>query len=198
MNVSDVMTKSLRTCRTGESLVAAARVLWDNDCGAVPVVDDGGKPVGMVTDRDCCMAAYTRGLRLDEIPVGAAMAKVVYTVRADEPVQNALATMRNKQVRRLPVVDDKGRLCGIVSVADVLVRAGKSPAANGLLEVMTAIAQPRSAAPAATSPRGESAAVVVPKAPATQPATPSAPLAATSSKSSDSDAGKKKSGGKKK
>lgn len=178
MNVQDVMTRSPRTCRGNDSLVTAAKVLWDLDCGVVPVVDDAGRPIGVVTDRDCCMAAYTRGLRLDEIPVAAAMAKVVFTVRADAPVTAAIETMRGKQVRRLPVVDAQGKLCGIVSSADLVARAGKANLASPVLEMLAAIGAPRSTAasnPATSAATSrEASAVVVPKAPAGVP-TPVAP-----------------------
>ncbi len=162
MNVQDVMTRSPRTCRGSDSLVSAAKVLWDHDCGAVPVVDDVGRPIGIVTDRDCCMAVYTRGLRLDEIPVAAAMARTLFTVRADEPVTSAMATMQHKQVRRLPVVDGQGKLCGIVSSADLLVRAAR---VAGVTETLAAIAAPRAVTAAVSEGRREAATVMVPKAP---------------------------------
>lgn len=167
MNVQEVMTKAPRTCRGSDSLTTAAKVLWDHDCGSVPVVDDQGRPVGIVTDRDCCMASYTRGARLDEVRVADAMARVVYTVRADEPIAQAMATMKKHQVRRLPVVDGAGRLCGILSSADLAVRArGVAAIASGFLETMAAIAAPRNAATVSAPARTEPAAVVVPKAPA--------------------------------
>ncbi len=203
MNVQDVMTRSPRTCRGNDSLVTAAKVLWDLDCGVVPVVDDAGRPIGVVTDRDCCMAAYTRGLRLDEIPVAAAMAKVVFTVRADAPVTAAIETMRGKQVRRLPVVDAQGKLCGIVSSADLVARAGKANLASPVLEMLAAIGAPRSTAASNTAASStvasstaatsrEASAVVVPKAPAGVP-TPVAPAkepaTATGSQASGSTSG---------
>lgn len=195
MNVQDVMTRSPRTCRGSDSLVSAAKVLWDNDCGAVPVVDDGGRPIGIVTDRDCCMAAYTRGLRLDEIPVAAAMARSLFTVRADEPLSAAVATMQQKQVRRLPVVDGQGKLCGIVSAADLLVR-GKGHA--GVFEALAAIAAPRKPAASPEPGKREPASVVVPKAPPVAVAPPAPAPAVTAANASASSDGKGKKNGKKK
>lgn len=164
MNIDELMTGSPRSCRPEEPLSAAARLLWDHDCGAVPVVDGAQRPVGIVTDRDCCMAAYTRGQRLDQITVHDAMAKTVFTVRRDEPVARAAEIMRERQVRRLPVVDAAGRLCGIVALADLLRRADALGAGN-VLAAAASVSAPRRASPAAS-------AVVVP---ASRPAAPPAP-----------------------
>ena len=77
MKVSDLMTREVRTCHQHDSLNRAAQLMWENDCGAVPVVDSDLKVIGMLTDRDICMAAYTQGKRLDEIPVVTAMSRQV-------------------------------------------------------------------------------------------------------------------------
>jgi CBS domain-containing protein len=173
MRVQEVMARDPKTCRANDTLVAAARILWDHDCGCVPVVDDQGKPVGIVTDRDACMAAYTRGRRLDEIAVHGAMAKTLFTCRADDGLAQAIALMQQKQVRRLPVVDERGRLCGVLSVTDALraAVAGRDLQAP-VLAVLAAIAAPRQQAK-----KAETVAVVVPKAPSA-PAPGAQPAAA--------------------
>lgn len=117
--VADVMTRSPRWCRRTDSLLIAAKVLWENDCGCVPVVDEGLQVVGMITDRDCLMAAFTRGRKLEDLSVQSAMAHIVFSVRAAEPVEAAARRMVEHAVRRLPVLDDHGRLAGIVSLADL-------------------------------------------------------------------------------
>jgi CBS domain-containing protein len=144
MKVQDMMSRDPATCGADESLVAAARILWERDCGIVPVVDGRGVPVGVVTDRDVCMAAYTRGRRLDEIPVHTVMAQVVSTCRSDEPVVSALEVMRQMQVRRLPVVDEDGRLCGVLSITDI-VRAARGDGATSaaVIATLAAIGAPR-------------------------------------------------------
>jgi CBS domain-containing protein len=161
MRVQEVMARDPKTCRANDTLVAAARILWDHDCGCVPVVDDQGRPVGIVTDRDACMAAYTRGRRLDEIAVHGAMARTLFTCRADDGLAQAVALMQQKQVRRLPVVDERGRLCGVLSIADALRAAvvGRDLQAP-VLGALAAIAAPRQLAK-----KPEAVAVVVPKAP---------------------------------
>lgn len=120
MKVADVMTRQPHTCRPEDSLAVAAQVMWEHDCGCVPVVDEHRHVVGIVTDRDACMASYTKGLRLDEIPVRAAMAKHVFTCGEHDTTLSAKAQMQAHQVRRLPVVDETGRLTGILSANDLL------------------------------------------------------------------------------
>lgn len=145
MLVGDLMTRDPKTCAPDDSLEAAARILWDEDVGVVPVVLDG-RAVGVVTDRDACMAAYTRGRPLREIPVFVAMSKVLHAVRPDDRVEEALRVMRERQVRRLPVVDPHGRLLGLLSATDLLlgVTVGEV-AAQDVVDALAAISQPRTA-----------------------------------------------------
>jgi CBS domain-containing protein len=146
MNVKDVMTREVRTIRAVDRLDAAARVMWDHDCGCVPVVDASQVLVGVVTDRDLCMASYTQGRALGEIPATAVMARHVATCRPDEPVGQALAAMTQRQVHRLPVVDARGVVVGILSCTDLLRLAQTRPAAlDGatVLQALAAIGTPR-------------------------------------------------------
>ena len=83
MNVSELMTHAPAVCTTSDHLTRAAQIMWERDCGAVPVIDDAGKLAGIVTDRDICMAAYTQGRALHEIPVANAMSKSVFTIGPD-------------------------------------------------------------------------------------------------------------------
>ena len=85
MKVADLMTPDVRSCTIHDSLNAAARIMWDHDCGCAPVVDAHGKLVGIVTDRDICMAAYTQGAPLEAIPVERVMSpKVISCARTDD------------------------------------------------------------------------------------------------------------------
>lgn len=142
--VAEVMTPAPRTCRRTDSLVAAAKILWENDCGIVPVVDDGGRVVGMITDRDCLMAAFTRGRKLEDLSVQSAMAHMVFSVRASETVDAALRRMTEHAVRRLPVVDDHARIAGIVSFAD-LCQAKSGLAAAAIAQAAAVLTAPRGA-----------------------------------------------------
>lgn len=119
MRVSQWMSQPAITCKSTDSVNEAARMMWEHDCGAIPVVDGEGRVVGIVTDRDVCMAAYTQGERLWAIPVTTAMAKEVACCRPDDSVEAAQSVMSEKRVHRLPVVDADGRPVGVLSFNDV-------------------------------------------------------------------------------
>jgi CBS domain-containing protein len=151
MKVRDVMNARPRTVRPHDKLSEAARIMWDHDCGWIPVVDDGGRVLGVVTDRDVCMAAYTRGRPLADIAVEGTMSTNVFSTHGDDPLENALALMRNYRVRRLPVVDDGGRVIGLLSLSDLSRRAAAKDSAVQPIEViatLAAICEPRSASSA--------------------------------------------------
>jgi CBS domain-containing protein len=93
--------------------------MWDGDFGCVPVVGDDGRVVGIITDRDICMAAYFSGRALGAIKVADAMAKTVYACDPDAPVHVAESLMQTHQIRRLPVVDGEERLVGVLSLNDI-------------------------------------------------------------------------------
>ena len=150
MRVQDVMTDSPRACGVNASANEAARIMWEQDCGAVPVLADDGRVAGIVTDRDICMAAYFRGVPLSSIRVAEIMSSDVCTVRADDEISTAERRMRDRQVNRLPVVEDGGSLVGILSLCDLthsVKRAGglrqKAPDGQELLETVAAIREPR-------------------------------------------------------
>ncbi|MGH9945089.1 MAG: CBS domain-containing protein, partial [Pyrinomonadaceae bacterium] len=119
MKVSDIMTGDVRACRPENNLAEAARVMWERDCGSVPVVDTSNRVVGMVTDRDICMAVATQNRLASEIRAGEIGLRQVITCSPEADVAAALALMQREQVRRLPVVDAQGALVGILSLHDV-------------------------------------------------------------------------------
>jgi CBS domain-containing protein len=120
------MTADVGTCRPYDGADKGAKVMWEQDCGAVPVVDQDRRVVAMLTDRDVCMAAFTQGRPLSEIRVSSAMSRNLWTCRPDDDVAEAEAVMRANKVRRLPVVDAEGKLAGILSLSD-LARAAVRP-----------------------------------------------------------------------
>jgi CBS domain-containing protein len=124
--VRDVMTRSPATCRPTDDLGEAARLMWEGDFGVVPVVDDQGRPIGMVTDRDVCMAAYTRGVPLRELTVESAMSRSVSSCKPTDTLRLLMDAMATHQVRRVPVVGEEGELLGIVSLADI-ARLAQAP-----------------------------------------------------------------------
>jgi CBS domain-containing protein len=117
--VRDVMSRQPRTCHAADSLSSAAQLMWEGDCGVLPVVDDAGRPIGMLTDRDVCMAAYTRGLPLAEICVSTAMSASLCACKPTDTLRSLMDLMATQQVRRVPVVSEGGQLVGIVSLADI-------------------------------------------------------------------------------
>ena len=133
MNVGQLMSRQIRTCRPDDSLNHAAQIMWETDCGCVPVVqeDDREHPrlVGIVTDRDVCMAAYTQGKPIGEIPVTSIMQRDLATCVATDPIGVALSILRTRQLRRLPVVAGDSELVGLLSLAD-LARESKREASQ--------------------------------------------------------------------
>jgi CBS domain-containing protein len=123
MRVREFMTHEVWTVRSTDRLDTAARKLWEGDCGALPVLDDTGLVVAMVTDRDVCMAAYLQGRPLSAIPVSTAMSPRLVACGPEETIAAAEACMRDYQVRRLPVIDAGGRLVGILSLNDIAIEA---------------------------------------------------------------------------
>ena len=118
------MSRRVITCRTGDSLERVAQLMWDHDIGFVPVVDREDRIVGVVTDRDALMAAYTRGTHLRAIPVDTAMARdpVTCTVHAEATaIEHCMA---RHQIRRLPVIDEESRPIGVITLSD-LARASQ-------------------------------------------------------------------------
>ncbi len=158
MTVKDIMTRTAYKCRPHDSLQLAAQLMWDHDCGCVPVVDDDDHVVGMLTDRDICMSAYTRDLPLSRLAVADAMAKEVFTCAPDDSLDTAEQLMGRRQVRRLPVVAD-GRLIGVLSLNDLAVvglgAAGKrrkgAPTAAEIAETLAMVCARRSSTVAASA-----------------------------------------------
>jgi len=126
MKVKDLMTSAVKSCSPTTDLAAAAKIMWEGDCGAVPVTDDRGKVVGIITDRDICIAAATRSRMEGEIPVQEVISKNLYTCAPGDDVRAALDTMRSRKVRRLPVVGHDGQLAGILSLHDIALQARSS------------------------------------------------------------------------
>jgi CBS domain-containing protein len=119
MNVADLMTREVKSCSIFDSLNSAARIMWDHDCGSVPIVDENNKLVGLVTDRDICMASYTQGRPLAEIPVLLAMSPKVVSCAASDNLATVHRLMRVHEVHRIPVVAEDGSVAGIVSFSDI-------------------------------------------------------------------------------
>ena len=126
MKVGDLMTKRVICVRANEPVSTAVEQMWAQDCGALPVLDpNGDRVIGMITDRDACMAAWHLGRPMRDISVGEAGSRVLYFCGPDDSVASAEALMRQKQVRRLPVLDAYGRIAGVLSLADIVRAADR-------------------------------------------------------------------------
>jgi CBS domain-containing protein len=129
MKVVDMMMGTPYFCRPETNLGSATEMMWTGNCGFLPVVGNEGKVVGVVTDRDICIALGTRGRPSGEVTVVDVMSQKVYSCGPDDDVRMALGTMRDGRVRRLPVISNKG-LVGVISMDDILLRADASGAAR--------------------------------------------------------------------
>ncbi len=141
MKVKDVMTKEVKTCAPETDLAAAAESMWRRDCGVLPIVDDKGQVVGMITDRDICIATGCRRRDPATILVREVMTPKVYSCSPEADVCEALQIMQHKQVRRLPVIDSAGKLCGVLSMNDIALKIqpeAKAPE-PGLREIHAAL-----------------------------------------------------------
>jgi CBS domain-containing protein len=130
MKIKDIMTTEVRTCSPSTNIAAAAALMLDGDCGILPVVEDG-KLVGVVTDRDMCIALATRNSLASQLTVGEVARHEVWTCGPDDEVHAALETMRQHRVRRLPVEGFGGAVAGIVSMNDIVLAAGARKAIRG-------------------------------------------------------------------
>ena len=120
MRIEQLMTKSPKTCRPDSPLSDAARLMWENDFGCLPVTEgESDRLVGMITDRDICMAAYFAERPLDELHVAEAMTKDIFACNPGDDLAEARAIIRETAVRRLPVIDASGRVIGLLSLADL-------------------------------------------------------------------------------
>ena len=143
LTVGDVMTKRVGSIGANETAAAAAALMWSDDCGALPVVDDANQVVGMLTDRDICMACCFQNRSPGDLRVREVMSKTLASVTMDSKISEAQKLMAERQVRRLPVLDGKGGLVGILSLADV-VRAVKptDPGVPALMSTLSTICSP--------------------------------------------------------
>lgn len=145
MNVSKLMQHDVKACNEHSVLHDAARLMWEHDFGAVPVTNDQGVVVGIVTDRDIAMAAYTQGRRISEIRVRDVMSGELHTCRPGDSLREAERIMKEGQVRRLPVIDGE-KLVGMISLNDLALASrekGSEVTGTEVVEVLSAVSQHR-------------------------------------------------------
>jgi CBS domain-containing protein len=127
MRVDRIMTEQVSWCGTEDSLAQAAQLMWNNDCGCLPVCtgNGAGRVVGVVTDRDICMSALFKGKPLSELRVADAMSQQLKTCRPSDSLTDVERIMSQARVRRLPVIDEQGSLVGMISLADLARAAAR-------------------------------------------------------------------------
>jgi CBS domain-containing protein len=151
------MTRNIHVCLPSDTLDRAARIMWDHDLGVVPIVDRAHRLLGVVTDRDACMGAYTQNKRLSDIPSQDVMSRKVFAVHPEDPLPRALDLMRQAQVRRIPVVDEDETLIGMLTQNDLIreanreLRRGNRALADEILQTLATISSPRSGSFAAAA-----------------------------------------------
>lgn len=131
MKVKEVMAPDAKAIWLTESLTDAARLMWENDCGVLPIIKDGRKVIGMITDRDICMAMAMRDQRPSGVSVEEVMSGQVYAVNPEDEIDQALQAMQEHKIRRLPVVNAEGELEGILSMNDIVLKADASAETAG-------------------------------------------------------------------
>lgn len=123
MKVKELMTPYPASCTMESDLATAAGMMWENDCGALPVLSESGEVVGLITDRDICMAAVLSNQSLPMLSVADVISQDVVACGPEDDVHAALALMQENRIRRLPVVTSNKTLVGILSMNDVVLRA---------------------------------------------------------------------------
>jgi CBS domain-containing protein len=134
MKIENVMSSQVISCGPDDSLNRAAQLMWEKDCGCLPVVDEEGEVIGIITDRDICMAAYTRGVSLRDASVASAMSHPVISCRAEDSISQVEQIMKEHRIRRIPVLDALDGLVGMVTLGDL----ARGAEAHGLRGAITA------------------------------------------------------------
>lgn len=135
MQTKDIMTSDPACCGPDTPLRDVARLMVEQDCGEIPVLDESRKPVGVVTDRDITCRTVAEGKNPLELSAKDCMSSPVVTVTPETSVDDCCRAMEENQVRRVPVVDEDGACCGMVSQVDVAQRGSKEDTAEVVREV---------------------------------------------------------------
>ncbi len=141
MKALDIMSAPAHTCVPTTDLATVARLMWDHDCGFIPVVDASGTVAGVVTDRDICIATATRRLLPEHLTAAQVMTSAIHACHLSDSVKDVLATMKRCRIRRVPVLDHEGRLQGVISLNDLVLASTdrREPRASDVVATMAAI-----------------------------------------------------------
>ena len=139
MRVQDIMTKDVSYCNPGTNAAAATEIMWNRNCGVLPIIEDDRGVIGIVNDRDLLIALGTSNRNAADLPVGEVMSKDLSLCALGDNVRDALKTMARQRLRRLPVVDKNGALKGILSLSDSVLQADTDDLPDDLLTTMKAV-----------------------------------------------------------
>lgn len=127
MLVKEIMKSNVESCHPDSNLESIALMMWNHDCGAIPVIDDSGKPIGVITDRDIAMGSSLNHRSLWDLKARDIMAnRPLYSCKSEDNIKQALEVMKDHQVRRVPVIDGDGKLSGMVALGDVVNISAKT------------------------------------------------------------------------
>lgn len=119
MKAQSIMTSNVFCVGSEKSLRDAAKLMWEHNCGSIPVVGEGNRLVSMITDRDIAMAAYLNGAPLETIPLSVAQSKQLVSCKPDDDIKDVQQMMQTYQKHRIPVVNKEGEPVGIISLNDI-------------------------------------------------------------------------------
>jgi len=147
MQVKGMMTVDPECCTSDTPLPDVARMMVQNDCGEIPVVDNKSSkvPVGVITDRDIVCRTVATGLNPLDLTAGDCMSSPIVTVKPETTMEECCRILEEKQIRRVPVVNDRGSCVGILAVADVALHTGRNVAGH----IVTQISEPTASSSAA-------------------------------------------------
>ena len=136
---SEVMTREPVCCEPEDSVAQVAALMKSEDVGSIPVVDsrEGRRLVGIVTDRDLVVNVLAEGVAVDRAAIREAMTPNPASCHEDDDIKKAVDLMADRQVRRMPIVDGAGRLCGIIAQADVATRVKRDSTTGELVEAIS-------------------------------------------------------------
>lgn len=143
MQVRDIMTRDPACCTPETSLQEIARMMADNDCGEIPVLDESNWPVGVVTDRDIACRGVAQGKDPKQTAARDVMSCPAVTVKPGDSLADCRETMERNQIRRVPVIDDSGSCCGMLAQADI----ARSASEHEIAELVRDVSQPSNEAP---------------------------------------------------
>ena len=142
MKVKKIMTVEVGHCGLKDSLSQVVSIMRRKDCGVVPIVDLKNVVVGMISDRDACIATVFRNNYASEILAGEVMSKKPISCKRGDDAKQVLKKMRKHRIKRLPVINKTGKLAGIISLADFLRLKKNKSLKKSVLKTLEAISKP--------------------------------------------------------